>query len=189
MPRRVTLDINGGTDVLIERSRRSRSVNIFVSFGGVRVAVPYRVPFNEAENIVRKRSEWIEKNILRMEEFRRTYAPELLQMLPEKEAREKIEKKFKDLAREHGFLYNRLTIRRQKTRWGSCSRDNNISLNIHLAILPVDLMEYVMLHELVHTRVKDHGRFFKRELDRLVGDSRGYEKRLKGYHLELLGSF
>jgi predicted metal-dependent hydrolase len=189
MTRRLMLEINGGTSVLMERSRRSRSVNIFVSPAGVRVAVPYWVSFAEAESIVRKRFGWIERNILRMEEFRRTYAPELLEMPTEKEAREKIENKLKCLAEEHGFSYNRLTIRRQKTRWGSCSHSNNISLNICLARLPADLMEYVILHELVHTRVKDHGRVFRRELDRLIGDSRGHEKRLKGYHLELLGSF
>jgi predicted metal-dependent hydrolase len=189
MTRRLMLEINGGTSVLMERSRRSRSVNIFVSPAGVRVAVPYWVSFAEAESIVRKRFGWIERNILRMEEFRRTYVPELLEMPTEKEAREKIENKLKCLAEEHGFSYNRLTIRRQKTRWGSCSHSNNISLNICLARLPADLMEYVILHELVHTRVKDHGRVFRRELDRLIGDSRGHEKRLKGYHLELLGSF
>ena len=187
MARCISLDIDGGTNVLLERSRKSRSVNISVAPKGVRVAVPYRVSFADAEKIVRDKVRWIEKNISRMKEFKRTYAPELAAMPGEKEAKLMMEGRLISLAEEHGFSYNRLTIRRQKTRWGSCSQKNNINLNMRLAALPGELFDYVILHELVHTRIKNHGKSFWNELDRLTGDAKGLDRRLKGYHLELLG--
>ncbi|MFC2065463.1 M48 family metallopeptidase [Chloroflexota bacterium] len=57
------------------------------------------------------------------------------------------------MAVQHSFTYNRVTIRNQKTRWGSCSHKNNISLNMKLVLLPEDLVGYVILYELVHTKI------------------------------------
>jgi predicted metal-dependent hydrolase len=184
--RAITIDINGGIDVLMARSRRSRNVNIFVTPRGVRVSVPYRVSFEDAEKAVRDKVRWIEKNVLKMKAFEKTYSPELAPMPHEQKARVIIEDRLKGLAKEHGFSYNRLSIRKQRTRWGSCSHKNNINLNIRLVSLPEELFEYVILHELVHTRIKNHGEFFWRELDKITGEARKLDRRLKSYHLELL---
>ncbi len=64
------------------------------------------------------------------------------------------------LAEQHGFHYNRLTIRAQKTRWGSCSSRKNISLNCKLLFMPVKVVEYVMIHELCHTIHMNHSSDF-----------------------------
>lgn len=61
------------------------------------------------------------------------------------------------LAAQRGFRYGKVTIRNNKTNWGSCSGRNNISLNLHLMKLPDHLIDYVLLHELVHTKIKNHG--------------------------------
>ena len=73
------------------------------------------------------------------------------------------------LARQHGLTYGRVTFRNNKTRWGSCSRDNTINLNIHLMRLPVHLCEYILLHELCHTVHKHHQKSFWLYLDKLTG--------------------
>jgi predicted metal-dependent hydrolase len=62
----------------------------------------------------------------------------------------------RELADRHGFSHGRLTFRDNLTNWGSCSRDNNISLNIQLMRLPDDVIDYVILHELCHTVEKNH---------------------------------
>ena len=85
------------------------------------------------------------------------------------------------LAKNNGFTYNRVFIRNQRTRWGSCSSKNNISLNSQLAKLPNDLIDYVILHELVHTRKKDHSKAFWAELDKLVGNGKQMSAKLKNY--------
>lgn len=64
------------------------------------------------------------------------------------------------LSHRHGFRYRKVTIRLQKSRWGSCSRAGNISLNAKLLFLPPELMRYVMLHELAHLKRMDHSPAF-----------------------------
>jgi predicted metal-dependent hydrolase len=73
------------------------------------------------------------------------------------------------LAGEFGYAYKGLKIRKMKSRWGSCTPANSINLNSWLVMLPPHLSDYVLLHELVHTRHKNHGRSFWKELDQLTG--------------------
>ena len=73
------------------------------------------------------------------------------------------------LAREHGFMFNRVFIKNLKSRWGSCSGKNNINLNLHLMRLPDELIDYVLLHELCHTMEKNHGKDFWSLLDKVTG--------------------
>jgi len=94
--------------------------------------------------------------------------------------------RLKYLAKKHRFTYNRVSIRNQRTRWGSCSSKNNINLNIKLAKLPAELIDYVILHEFVHTRVKDHSNDFWAELNRLVVDEKRMASRLREYGVGLL---
>jgi predicted metal-dependent hydrolase len=90
------------------------------------------------------------------------------------------------LAKQYNLQYGRLTVRNNKTRWGSCSRDNNISLNIHLMRLPQLLCEYILLHELCHTVHKHHQKVFWQYLDRLTGGrARELDRELNGYSPEV----
>ncbi|MBQ9470374.1 MAG: M48 family metallopeptidase [Bacteroidales bacterium] len=73
------------------------------------------------------------------------------------------------LAMQHGFRYNKVTIRNTRTRWGSCSASNNISLSLNLMQLPDHLVDYVILHELCHTVVKNHSNDFWQLLDSTCG--------------------
>jgi predicted metal-dependent hydrolase len=70
---------------------------------------------------------------------------------------------------EYNLPYNRAAFRCQKTRWGSCSDKNNISLNINIAHLPKELQDYILLHELCHIKHKNHSKKFWAELDKCVG--------------------
>ena len=74
------------------------------------------------------------------------------------------------LAGEAGYQFNRLYIRAQKTRWGSCSALGNISLNWKLVKAPVFVSDYVIYHELVHTRFMNHGADFWLAVEQLVPD-------------------
>ena len=65
-----------------------------------------------------------------------------------------------ELAQEHDFSYNKVSLRDQKSRWGSCSAHDNISLNQKLYFLPDYLRDYVLVHELAHTREKNHSPAF-----------------------------
>jgi predicted metal-dependent hydrolase len=84
------------------------------------------------------------------------------------------------LAGEHGFRYDRVTIRGQKTRWGSCSVRKTISLNFHLLFLPSDVVRYVLLHELCHTVFMNHSDKFWLLLDGFEPDSKAMRRRMRG---------
>ncbi|HWB39204.1 MAG TPA: SprT family zinc-dependent metalloprotease [Candidatus Saccharimonadales bacterium] len=62
-----------------------------------------------------------------------------------------------DLAKQHGFNYRSVSIKKLKSRWGSCDQHKNIVLNLYLMNLPWELIDYVILHELTHTNVLRHG--------------------------------
>ena len=110
-------------------------------------------------------------------------------VLPEidrEDARKILNQKLAELATEHDFEYGKVSIRKQKTRWGSCSSQNNISLNQSLLHLPDDLIEYVLLHELTHTRVKDHSPSFWDKLETVCPDAKEKRRLLKTYDYCLL---
>lgn len=75
-----------------------------------------------------------------------------------KYASEYITGRAESAAREHGFTYNRLFIRSQKTKWGTCSSKKNISFNWRLILCPEQVCEYLIIHELVHTEIMNHSK-------------------------------
>ena len=100
-------------------------------------------------------------------------------------ARRRLIDRLNYLAVKFGFQYNRVFIKNQKTLWGSCSVKNNINLNINLVRLPEELVDYTILHELVHTRIKNHGQRFWSQLDRLLTDARKLDRSLNEYNFLL----
>jgi len=102
-----------------------------------------------------------------------------------KEAKEYLPNKVKVLAEKHKFEYKNVSIKNAKTRWGSCSFENNINLNLHLMRLPDHLIDYVILHELVHTKVKNHGKYFWQLLDIVSGSARELDREVKEYRLKI----
>jgi predicted metal-dependent hydrolase len=83
------------------------------------------------------------------------------------------------LSQKHDLSYTGISIRRQKTRWGSCSASGRINLNDKLLFLPRPLMQHVLLHELAHTRHMDHSQTFHRLLQSLDPDSRRHNQALQ----------
>ena len=183
--------IAGIGKILMERSRRAKHICLSVRpFRGVRVAVPYGVPFSRARTFARRKAEWIrrqQQKVARIE--KQAAALTRLGPIRRAEARKRLLERLATLAAQHGFSYNRVYVRSQKTRWGSCSDQNNISLNMNLVRLPDELIDYTILHELVHTRVKSHSTHFWQQLDALVGDARALDRQLRPYHVLLLSAW
>ncbi len=100
-----------------------------------------------------------------------------------KEAKKILPQRLEELAKKHGFKYEKVAIKNAKTRWGSCSYRNNINLNLHLARLDSDLVDYVILHELCHTIEKNHSARFWALLHKHLPDATERRKRLKAVRL------
>jgi len=172
-----------GTIKYIENNKAKRII-ISIKPDYVRVVIPKRQTFKNAQKFVESRLDWIKTNKQTMDtQFeKRKNLPEI----DRKVARKILCRRIGELAQLHNFVYNRVTIRKQKTRWGSCSTKNNINLNANLLHLPSELIDYVLLHELVHTRVKNHSKDFWDELETVVPNARKVDQRLKEYQYCLL---
>ena len=183
-----TVSIDPLGDVLFARSRRAKRVSISIRpFRGVRVAVPWRMSLRKAEVFLWEHLEWVKANLERMRKIEVEHAATLSDQpaIDRAEAKAVLTGRLRELAEENGFSYNRVFIRNQKTRWGSCSHLNNISLNINLVRLTDELRDYVILHELVHTQVKSHSKRFWAELENYINGAKMLDRKLKKHQLGL----
>ena len=98
------------------------------------------------------------------------------------EAKRILPKRLMLLAEKHGFAYSEVSVRSSKTRWGSCSSGGNISLSYYLMTLPGDLIDYVLLHELCHTKEMNHSVRFWKLMDTVTNNkSKKLRDELKKY--------
>jgi len=183
-----TVNIDGIGPVLFEKSRRAKRLIISArTLKGIRVAIPSRVSFKSALEFVNLKKPWIREQLIRIKQMgSQRQAANSLIVFDKEKAKKKLTDRLNYLAEKHGFTYYKVTIRNQKTRWGSCSSKNNISLNMKLVLLPKELIDYVILHELVHTRIHNHSKKFRTELDRYTGNGKVMAKRLRMNDLRLL---
>ena len=98
------------------------------------------------------------------------------------EAKEFLPERTEALCRQLGFKCGKITVRNARTRWGSCSPSNDISLSLHLMKLPDNLIDYIITHELCHTVHKNHGPKFHALLDQKTGGTHiSLRRQLKQY--------
>ena len=184
-----TLEISGIGRIGLKRNQRARRLNLTVKpFTGVQVTLPPGIPLKQVERFVASKKHWIAKHLEQAREMerKRIQVSERVDGIDFAKAAEFLSQELRRLANRHGFHVHRITVRNQKTRWGSCSADNNISLNVNLVHLPPTLQRYVFLHELLHTRIKNHSRKFWIELERLIGNVRDLRSQLDNYSYLLL---
>ena len=167
------------TSELIRFFKNNRAKRIIISIKPefVRVTIP-RQTLKDAQKFVKQKIDWIRIHSKNMKALvqKSKNLPKI-----DKKKQEKLEKRLYELAQKYDFKYNKLSIRSQKTRWGSCSSKNNISLNMKLLHLPDNLIDYILLHELVHTRVKNHSINFWNELETVVPNARNVDRQLREY--------
>jgi predicted metal-dependent hydrolase len=101
------------------------------------------------------------------------------------EAKRYLPARTRELANQLGYTFKAVTIKNNKTNWGSCSSLKNINLNLHLMRLPDRLIDYILVHELVHTQIPNHGPTFKEQLKRHFHDSAELDKSIKKFRPEL----
>jgi predicted metal-dependent hydrolase len=100
-----------------------------------------------------------------------------------KEAKEYLPVRVQELAIQFGFSYQKIFIKNLKSKWGSCSSNGNINLNLSLMLLPDILIDYIILHELAHTREHNHGESFWKLLNTLTGGkARELNREIKKNH-------
>jgi predicted metal-dependent hydrolase len=162
--------------IVFSRHPRARRYAIRVALdGAVRVTIPRWGSKREAAAFAATQRPWIEKQQRRMEaerlqRTRSAASPAIdessvdVSALRDLRARARLElpPRLLELAARHGLTVSRVSVRNQRTRWGSCSRRGHICLNWRLIAMPDAVRDYVMLHELMHLKRMDHSpRFWK----------------------------
>jgi predicted metal-dependent hydrolase len=170
----------------IEKHRTNSSK---VLTNNLRLGKAHILKFQE-ENGINKISTRIIQNIILIRlpigtDFNETIVQELatkacLRAL-KKEAESLLPKRLEELARKNDFVYKSIKIKRLKSRWGSCNNHKEITLNFYLMQLPWELIDYVILHELTHTKVLAHGPKFWEELEKYVPNAKIIKKEINNY--------
>ncbi|MFV1450299.1 SprT family zinc-dependent metalloprotease [Maribacter sp. HS] len=98
-------------------------------------------------------------------------------------AEEKLKPRIKKLAKSTGLDYNNFKIRKLEKRWGSCTPSNDIIINIDAIKLPYSLIDYLLIHELVHTKIKSHSKEFWAELSKHIPNWKELDDKMYGMKL------
>ena len=148
------------------------------------VRAPYRMSRKEIDEFIEDHREWLDKNMKKYVEQRkeeekivplteaevRALADEALKVIPERVAY---------FAPIIGVSYGRITIRNQKSRWGSCSSKGNLNFNVGLMLVPPEVRDYVVVHELCHRLEMNHSKRFWEKVESVLPNYKVQEKGLK----------
>ncbi|MGR3176693.1 MAG: M48 family metallopeptidase [Candidatus Anammoxibacter sp.] len=102
-----------------------------------------------------------------------------------KEANNYLPGQVRKLAEVHRFKFGNVSIRNTRTRWGSCSHNDNLNFSLHVMRLPYHLIDYIILHELAHTTRKNHKKLFWKKLEKVCPKTKEHEKELKAYSIQV----
>ena len=171
-------------DIKVIRSKR-KTISLQIKPDGcVELRCPLRFTDRQALDFFERKKDWIEKHlkeVLTRKEETDSVPPlslEDIKALADKAIRV-IPPKVKKYAEIIGVTYGRITIRNQKSRWGSCSSKGNLNFNCLLMLTSDDIIDYVVVHELCHRKEMNHSKRFWAEVEKVLPDYKEREKWLK----------
>lgn len=177
MPKEELVKIAGLSVLLVLSSRKTLAVQIRTD-GTVIARAPLRMPKDRILCFLSEKASWIRMQQGKMQEREkmRQQARIHLDAAQEKELRERaksvLAQRTAYFARQVGVTYGRITVRDQKTRWGSCSQTGNLNFNFRLILAPLEVLDYVVVHELCHRRQMNHSTQFWQEVAQVLPDYR-----------------
>ena len=194
-------------EITIKRISLSRRVKLSVHpLRGINVTIPWLVSYSRAIEFINEKESWISATLIKQskrrqeeaikigpgsplmligkeisyEKIRRESVEEDVISVIRKEAKKYLPERVSILAGKFGFKPGRVTIRNNRSNWGSCSKSGNINLNMHLMRLSPELADFVIIHELCHLRHRNHGPCFHALLDSLCeGKEKEFNKLLR----------
>lgn len=175
-------------EITIIRSRR-RTLGLEVKGDGtVNGRVPMRAPREIVERFIEEHKEWILKKRCEWGMNKAVDSSKILPAVGRKEGKQKIKKLIEErvayYARIMGVTYQRISMRNQKTRWGSCSSQGNLNFNNRLLFVPEELVDYVVVHELAHRKEMNHSKAFWDVVEKYMPDYKERRAKLREYHIE-----
>lgn len=172
---------------IIRSSRRSLGLQVKPD-GTVCARVPMQVMDHTVREFIEGHADWIFKKrklvLSRDDRPDIVYLPEVTEESDRERIRTFIEEKVAHYASVMGVSYGRITMRNQKTRWGSCSSEGNLNFNCRLLFVPDRIVDYVVIHELAHRRFMNHSKAFWKEVEKYMPDYREQRKLLSRFAIK-----
>lgn len=175
---------------IIRSNRRTLALEISAT-GEIRVRAPYLVAERDIQKFVETKSNWIEKHLEKIErdkdvlESEGEFSEEEIKKLV-KLAKQVIPEKVSYYARIMNVTYGRIAIRKQRSRWGSCSREGNLNFNCLLMMAPPEVLDYVVVHELSHRLEMNHSTRFWSQVEKVIPNYKAPRKWLQEHGNELM---
>lgn len=176
----MSFNINKDVKVNIIRSDRN-TLSIQLKTGEIIARAPLRMKDKEIYSFIESKKLWIEKNLAKIDEREKAisevqpFTQEDINALAEK-AKVIIPERVRYYAPKIGVIYNRITIRCQRTRWGSCSSKGNLNFNCLLALFPIEVIDSVVVHELCHIKHMNHSPQFYAEIEKVFPEYKRWHK-------------
>lgn len=151
---------------LIRSSRKTIAIQITPG-GQVLVRCPNRMPAQAVDAFVREKTQWIKKHLQKNaalpcpDPFTKAEIKDYVN-----QTKNLLQARLPRLAQQVGVTYNRCSVRAQRTRWGSCSSKGNLNFNCLLALVPTEVFDYVVIHELCHLKHMNHSQKFWAEVEK-----------------------
>jgi len=172
---------------ILKRSNR-RTIGFRIDDRGLTVTAPERAPIVEIERALQAKSAWIERKLREWKE-RPTVegspstAAEIRAL--KRQAKTLLSERLAQFHQRHGCAPTRWSLSSARTRWGSCSASGHVRLNWRLVHLPIELVDYVIAHELAHLSELNHSPRFWQRVEALYPSWREHRAALRAYRLAL----
>lgn len=175
---------------IIKSKRKTISLPIKPD-SSIELKVPLQTTNAQIREFLNQKSDWIEKHLLAVKERQQQMSqikPLTIEEIHElaNQALEGIPERVAYFAPLVGVNYGRITIRNQKSRWGSCSSKGNLNFNCLLMLMPPDVLDYVVVHELCHRKEMNHSPQFWAEVRKVLPDYEKQKSWLKEHGNEIM---
>ena len=170
---------------VIRSARKTLAIQI-KSDGSVLVRCPRAAKQSDIDRILCQKSEWIIANLQNVHKYEALpcFTESQLKLMKQ-EAQQIIPMRTREISQKIGIPYNRITIRCQRTRWGSCSSKGNLNFNSLLVLAPPEVMDYVIIHELCHRLEMNHSSAFWKHVETHCPGYRSHRNWLKSEGIKL----
>ncbi len=175
---------------IIKSKRKTISLQIKPD-GNIELKAPVQIKDAQIQEFLCRKSDWIEKHLQTVKERQKQISqikPLTIEEIHDlaDQALEIIPKRVAYFASLVGVTYGHITIRNQKSRWGSCSGKGNLNFNCLLMLMPPDVLDYVVVHELCHRKEMNHSSQFWAEVRKILPDCEKQKLWLKEHGYEIM---
>ena len=180
------LEYNGSIiEFKVTKSKR-KTISICVHPGGnIEVKAPLSITNKELQKLLEKKAKWMaekQRDVLEKEiqKQKNNFTEEEIKAYKQKAKRQILQRiEYYSAYIPEAVKINRITIKEQKSRWGSCSSKGNLNFNWRLILAPEAVLDYVVVHEMCHLKYMNHSKAFWSEVERILPDYKDRRKWLK----------